>query len=145
MARKTYEEKRNGLIKKIKVAQKQLALDDDNYRAILLRVTGKSSCADCDLVQLQRVEAEMERLGFQPTTKSIGRKPLHLTDVSELMNKVAVLLKNANKSWEYADGMARRMFQKDKVNQLDAVQLRKLIAALNYHYLKMQAEQAKKA
>lgn len=144
---KTYEQKRKGLIAKIKVAQKQLALDDDNYRAILLRVTGQSSCADCDLLQLQRVEAEMERLGFKPTTKSIGRKPLHVTDVTELMNKIAVLLKENGKTWEYANGIAQRMFKNNniKINQLNEQQLHKVLIALNYQHLKAQAEQAKKA
>lgn len=111
MARKTTEQKRQGLIAKIHVAKDQLALDDDNYRAILLRVTGQNSSKNCDLQQLQRVMAEMERLGFKPTKKSIGRKPLHLTDVSDLMAKLGVLLQQSEKSWEYADGMAKRMFQ----------------------------------
>lgn len=145
MARMTYEQRRQGLIAKIHVAQTQLALDDDNYRAILQRITGQNSCKNCDLLQLQRVMAEMERLGFKPTTKSIGRKPLHLTDVSELMNKIAVLLKETDKTWEYANGIAKRMFQKDNVNQLNEQQLRNVLIALNYQNLKTQAAHAKKA
>lgn len=139
-----YEKNRKGLIAKIHIAKQQLNMDDDTYRAILQRTTGQNSTKNCDLAQLQRVEAEMERLGFQPTTKSVGRKPLHLTDVSELMNKIAVLLKNLDKSWAYANGIAKRMFQKDNVNQLNATQLRKVLIALNYQYSKKQAEQAKK-
>lgn len=145
MARMTYEQRRQGLIAKIHVAQTQLVLDDDNYRAILQRITGQNSCKNCDLLQLQRVMAEMERLGFKPTTKSIGRKPLHLTDVSELMNKIAVLLKETDKTWEYANGIAKRMFQKDNVNQLNEQQLRNVLIALNYQNLKTQAAHAKKA
>lgn len=142
---KTYEEKRQGLIAKIHVAQKQLALDDDNYRAILKRITGKLSCKQMNLLELQKIMAEMERLGFKPTKKSIGRKPLHVTDVTELMNKIAVLLKETDKTWEYANGIAQRMFQKDNVNQLNEQQLRKVLIALNYQNLKAQAAQAKKA
>ncbi|ULJ63261.1 regulatory protein GemA [Wielerella bovis] len=141
---KTYEEKRQGLIAKIHVAQKQLALDDDNYRAILKRITGKLSCKQMNLLELQKIMAEMERLGFKPTKKSIGRKPLHVTDVTELMNKIAVLLKETDKTWEYANGIAQRMFQKDNVNQLNEQQLRKVLIALNYQNLKVQAAQAKK-
>lgn len=140
-----YEKNRKGLIAKIHIAKQQLNMDDDTYRAILQRTTGQNSTKNCDLAQLQRVMTEMERLGFQPTSKSVGRKPLHLTDVSELMNKIAVLLKNLDKSWAYANGIAKRMFQKDNVNQLNHTQLRKVLVALNYQYLKMQAEQAKKA
>ncbi|MDO4434724.1 MAG: regulatory protein GemA [Alysiella sp.] len=145
MARMTYEQRRQGLIAKIHVAQTQLALDEDSYRAILQRITGQKSCKNCDLAQLQRVMDEMQRLGFKPTKKSIGRKPLHFTDVSDLMAKLGVLLRQTEKSWAYADGMARQMFKKDKVNQLDARQLHKLIAALNYHHLKKQANAAKTA
>lgn len=144
MARKTTEEKRQGLIAKIHVAKAQLALDDDNYRAILQRITGQNSSKNCDLQQLQRVMTEMERLGFKPTKKSIGRKPLHFTDVSDLMAKLGVLLQQSEKSWEYANGMAQQMFKKEQVNQLKATELRKLIAALNYHNLKQQAAQAAK-
>lgn len=141
----TTEQKMKGLIAKIHIAKQQLNMDDDTYRTILQRITGQNSTKSCHLLQLQRVMDEMERLGFMPTTKSIGRKPLHVTDVSRLMNKIAVLLKNLDKSWEYANGIAKRMFQKDNVNQLDTMQLRKILIVLNYLYLKMQAEQTKKA
>lgn len=139
------EKNRKGLIAKIHIAKQQLNMDDDTYRAILQRTTGQNSAKNCNLAQLQRVIVEMERLGFKPSTKSIGRKPLHFTDMSELMNKIAVLLKNLDKSWAYANGIAKRMFEKDNVNQLNAEQLRKVLIALNYQHLKAQAEQAKKA
>lgn len=141
---KTYEQKRQGLIAKIHVGKKQLALDDDNYRAILQRITGQNSCKNCDISQLQRFLAEMERLGFKPTTKSLGRKPTHWSDVSLLMNKIAILLKQNEKSWEYANGIAQRMFQVGNINQLDAHQLRKVLIALNYQNLKQQADTVKK-
>ncbi|MDK4527355.1 DUF1018 domain-containing protein, partial [Kingella kingae] len=78
------------------------------------------------LLQLQRVVTKMEQLGFKPTRKNIGTKPLHKTDVSAMMNKLAALLATSGKSWAYADGMAKRMFGKEQVNQLDAMSLRKL-------------------
>lgn len=145
MPRMTQEQKRKGLIAKIHVAKNQMHMDDDVYRNLLQETTGKNSCTEMTLLELQRVIAKMERLGFKPTRKNLGAKPLHFTDVSELMNKLAVLLKLTEKSWEYANGMAKQMFQKEQVNQLDAVQLRKLVAALNIYHLKNQAAQAKKA
>lgn len=145
MPRMTPEQKRKGLIAKIHVAKNQMHMDDDVYRNLLQETTGKNSCTEMTLLELQRVIAKMERLGFKPTRKNLGAKPLHFTDVSELMNKLAVLLKLTEKSWEYANGMAKQMFQKEQVNQLDAVQLRKLVAALNIYHLKIQAAAAKKA
>ncbi|WP_230477265.1 phage protein GemA/Gp16 family protein [Kingella kingae] len=104
--------------------------------------TGPSGWRAFGLLQLQRVVTKMEQLGFKPTRKNIGTKPLHKTDVSAMMNKLAALLATSGKSWAYADGMARHMFGKEQVNQLDAMSLRKLIAALNIHILKEQAKQA---
>ncbi|ELK67425.1 TPA: phage protein GemA/Gp16 family protein, partial [Neisseria meningitidis] len=40
---------RRALIAKIKIAQKELGLDDGTYRAVLERVTDKRSCADMDV------------------------------------------------------------------------------------------------
>ena len=40
---------RRALIAKIKIAQKELGLDDATYRAVLERVTGKRSCTECSI------------------------------------------------------------------------------------------------
>lgn len=136
------EQKRKGLIAKIHVAKTQLNMEDDVYRSFLAEQTGCHSCAQMTLLQLQRVVTKMEQLGFKPTRKNIGTKPLHKTDVSAMMNKLVTLLATSGKSWAYADGMAKRMFGKEQVNQLDAMSLRKLIAALNIHIIKEQAKQA---
>ena len=50
---------RNALIAKIKIAQKELGMADEAYRAMLLRVTGKNSCAAMDTGELEAVLAEM--------------------------------------------------------------------------------------
>lgn len=61
---------RRMLIAKIHVAKKQLALEDDSYRAILQRVTGKSSSADMSTGQLESVLKEFIRLGFTGTHRT---------------------------------------------------------------------------
>lgn len=60
---------RNGLIGKIHVAKKKLALQDDSYRAILLRVGGAESCKDMTVKQLEAVLEEFKRFGFKATAK----------------------------------------------------------------------------
>lgn len=50
----------------IKIAQKQLGLDDDVYRAKLHMITGKSSTKDMTETERQKVITEFRRLGFQP-------------------------------------------------------------------------------
>jgi phage gp16-like protein len=59
---------------KVHVAKKRFRLDDETYRAMLKRVTGKSSSADLDAAELGRVLDEFKRLGFtegNSFTKSI--------------------------------------------------------------------------
>lgn len=58
----------------IHVARKQLGLDEDTYRTILHRVTGKSSSADMTPAQRGLVLEEFRRLGFEPTPPA-SRKP----------------------------------------------------------------------
>ncbi|MCW1842278.1 gp16 family protein [Prosthecomicrobium hirschii] len=53
----------------IHIAKKQLGLVDENYRAILVRLTGKDSSRDCSTEDLDRVIAEFKRLGWRAAAK----------------------------------------------------------------------------
>ena len=57
---------RRALIAKIKIAQKELGLDDGTYRAVLERVTGKRSCTECSIPELERVVEDLRQHGFTP-------------------------------------------------------------------------------
>ena len=72
------QNRRRGMIAKIKVAQKQLGMDDDVYRDVLATATGLRSCKDMEIWQLERVLQKMERLGFAPMRGKPERQPLHL-------------------------------------------------------------------
>lgn len=56
---------RNGLLAKVHVAKKSLGLDDETYREVVRRATGKRSAGDCSLDELEALLREFERLGFQ--------------------------------------------------------------------------------
>jgi phage gp16-like protein len=58
--------RRNSMIGKIMVGQKDLNLHDDDYRQILLDETGEISLKKCNEAQMARVLAKFEQLGFQP-------------------------------------------------------------------------------
>lgn len=58
---------RNRLLGLVHIAVKDLHMDDDDYRAILRRETGKASAAQCSPAELHRVIAAMERLGWRGT------------------------------------------------------------------------------
>lgn len=55
----------------IHVARKQLGLDEDTYRAVLVRVTGKASAAAMSEAERQSVVQELRRHGFKPARKGL--------------------------------------------------------------------------
>jgi phage gp16-like protein len=69
------------MIAKIHVAAKDMALADDTRRALMFRMTGKTSSADMDAAQLDKVLGEFKRLGWKAkprgATKAqpVGRRP----------------------------------------------------------------------
>lgn len=68
MRKKTHLD-RNGLIRLIHVAQRQLGLDDETYRAVLKEATGHTSCS---LMSVPELETALERLkkgGFKVKKK----------------------------------------------------------------------------
>lgn len=67
------------LLAKIHIAKKKLGLDDATYRAVLERVTGKTSSAGLPDRQLIAVVEEFKRLGFNDrlrAPKRAGSRPL---------------------------------------------------------------------
>lgn len=59
----------------IHVAKKQLDMQDDDYRAVLFRVAGKSSARDLSPGQCGLVLDEFRRMGFQPASPRRNTKP----------------------------------------------------------------------
>jgi hypothetical protein len=55
----------------IHVARKQLGLDDETYRAVLVRVTGKASSKDMSERERGQVLDELRRQGFKPSKKAL--------------------------------------------------------------------------
>lgn len=53
-------------LKKVQIARKELGLDDDTYRAMLERLTGVRSAADCTEAQLRTVLDELKVKGWTP-------------------------------------------------------------------------------
>lgn len=75
----------NEKIALIHVAKKQIAMVDDDYRAMLQRVAGVSSSTDLDDAGLDRVMAEFERLGFQkPRSRVKGAKRAGMASAAQL-------------------------------------------------------------
>ncbi|ANJ73531.1 regulatory protein GemA [Ralstonia insidiosa] len=114
---------------KIHIARKQLGMDEDTYRAMLQSVGGVQSSKDLDDAGATKVLAHLQRSGFKPT-KQTGRKPRIGGDRARLVGKIEALLADSGKPWAYAEAMAKRMFNVDKLEWCDRDQLWRLTAAL---------------
>lgn len=117
-------------IAKIKMAQKHLGLDEETYRALLVRVTGCQSSAAMTSLQRDQVLAEMARQGWTGNAASAWQGRPKNTDKVPMLRKVEALLANAKRPWEYAHATANRMFGVDRLEFLSDEQLRRLVAAL---------------
>lgn len=58
---------------KIHIAKKQLAMDDDAYRAMLKSVAGVESAKSLSLSGVSKVLAHLKRCGFKPIAKKQSR------------------------------------------------------------------------
>jgi len=127
---KTPEQYRRAELAKIHLAKKALGLDDDAYRDVLKNVCSVDSSATLDSKGRFKLLKHFESLGWTNTRPKYGNKPNAGKGKEALMSKVEALLADSRLPWSYADAMAKRMFKVEKVAWLDAVQLRKLVAAL---------------
>ena len=120
-------------IRMIQVAKRQLALDDDAYRAILQRVTGKTSSTTLSWVERMRTIEEFKRLGFKTTAGRFTRgAPVVVKDRQALIRKMEAQLAEADYPWSYADTLAKRICKVDRIEFCQPEHLSKIIAALSY-------------
>ncbi|MBC7857992.1 MAG: regulatory protein GemA [Burkholderiaceae bacterium] len=126
---------RKSELAKIHVAKKDLALPEDEYRALLLQVTGKESAADLDWQGRKKLLDHFKKIGFKVKAKAGGRaRPSVGKDRAARMGKIEALLADAGRSWAYADGVAKRLFASttgvERIEFCDGEHLAKVIAAL---------------
>lgn len=119
----------------IHVAKKQLALPDDEYRSLLLSVTGKSSSADLDWKGRKLFLDHCKKLGFKAKASKTARAlPNVAQDRMARMKKIGALLADSGLSWAYADGIAKRLFANtthiERIEFCDGEHLAKVISAL---------------
>ncbi|MBS3893063.1 MULTISPECIES: gp16 family protein [Serratia] len=121
------------LIKLIHVGKTNLAWDDETYRGVLARLTGKCSAKNCTDAELERVLGYMKDKGFvrKPTLKH-GRRPGVAKGHKAILAKIEALLAEANRKWAYAEAMGKRMFDQQKLEWLTTKQLIAVMNALQY-------------
>lgn len=120
-------------IAQIKIAQNQLNLDDETYRALLSRVTGKNSAAKLNLGELNLVIDEFVKQGFIVKSKAKQKRPNPRLELKAMLGKIEALLLDNNLPWSYAHAIAKRQFDIDKVEWLTHAQCHSVVAALQIY------------
>lgn len=121
MTNTTAAETRRRQMAMIHLARTALGMPEAAYRAMLEREVGKRSAADLNDVERRRVLARFRRLGWRP----------HPHPLAGQRAKIAAMIRAAGKPHAYADGIARRMFDRP-ISRCGAAELRAVIAALEY-------------
>ncbi|NOV29195.1 gp16 family protein [Methylomonas sp. ZR1] len=129
-----HKAQRYAALGKIHLGKKQLGMDDETYRAMLLTIGGVKSSKDLTNEGLNKVLRHLEKAGVVfVSKKKHGRKPNNLpsgSDRNAKLSKIEALLAEAKRPWEYAHAMAKRMYKKDALEFCDHDELSGIIAAL---------------
>jgi phage gp16-like protein len=117
-------------IAKIHIAKKELALVDESYRAILVRITGKDSSGACTDAELEKVLAEFRRLGWKPKqSKPASDKP-HVRKIFALWNEACRAGAIQDTGRDALRAFVRRQTGKDDPNWLSPTDANKMTEAL---------------
>ena len=128
--------RRNRQLAAIHLAARDLGLDRDAYEDVLFTVARVRSAADLDAAGRGAVLEHFRARGWKPRTRKNAHpgQPHNLDseDRGPQLKKIEALLADSRLPWAYADGVAKRMFDIDRVQFCRPDQLHKVIAALVY-------------
>ena len=85
---------RRSLLARVHIAKKEMRLGEENYRAMLSRITGADSASTATVQQLDQVLAEFKRLGWQPKHFRPASPHPHVRKVYALWTAMRPLLRN---------------------------------------------------
>ena len=124
---------RNQNLAKIHIAKKQLGMDDDTYRAVLLRFGKKESAADLSIPEMEKVLEHMKRSGFKVRSKKIDR-PQANDDQSKMIRGLWLELGGMevvrNSSESALGAFVKRMTKVDTLQWLSSRQASQVIEHL---------------
>lgn len=131
------QQQRKKAISKIKIAQRQLDMSEADYQKNLqdyggLKSDGKRlSATALDDAGIEGMMRRMKALGFKPTRPAkAGRLPHLSSEKAAQGEKIQALLAALGKSTAYAEGIAKQMYQREKLEFCTVAQLRGVITAL---------------
>lgn len=129
--------RRRSMLAKVHLAKKELGLIDDDYRAVLFDVAGRTSAADCTDRELEAVLERFKARGFSPTVKAGARPPRPRPADHPVARKAQAMWISLyhlcavdNPSDQALEAFARRQLGVEKLQWADQSQGYKLIEAL---------------
>lgn len=126
---------RKSQLAQIHMAKAELGLDEDTYRALLMDVTGVDSAAKLNAMARKAVLDRFKSKGWKNKKHSA---PQVTAEKAPYVRKIGALLADMKLSWSYANGIAKQMFKKQRVQWCDTTQLRAVVAALSKEQAKRQ-------
>ncbi|GBQ19859.1 Mu-like prophage protein gp16 [Gluconacetobacter sacchari DSM 12717] len=122
------------LYTKLAIARKELGLDDDSYRAVLVRVGGHYSAKDMSVGQIEAVLKEFVRLGWKPKLATGKRRTpdsakAYVRKVYAVWNEMAPLLASGG-TREALRAFVERQTGVSAPEFLDAEQAKQIIEGL---------------
>lgn len=140
-------EKRKRLIAALHIAKAKAGLDDDTYRDVLAhhyqpRPGERPSAKNMATHQIGAALREISEKSGIPMPNQ-HKKPVVSAERAALIDKIEALLADKGRRqgrtvpWAYADGMAKRMCNVEKVQWCTPEQLAKLVAALSIDQKRM--------
>lgn len=125
---------RGALYAKLHIARKELGLDDDSYRAVLVRVGGHYSAKDMSVGQIEAVLKEFRHLGWKPKLATGNRRTpdsakAYVRKIFAIWNELAPLLASGG-TREALRAFVERQTGVSAPEFLDAEQATKVTEAL---------------
>lgn len=139
----TQDALRRSQIAQIHIAKKDLGLDDDTYRALLMDAAGVDSAANLTAKGRRDVLARFEARGWK---NKKHRAPEVTAEKAPYIRKIGALLADMKLPWNYAHGIARQMFEKHGVKRVqwcNAAQLHAVVVALIREQSKREMKQCR--
>lgn len=121
-------DRRRQQLARIHASKTALGLDDETYRDVLERITGKRSSAAMDDSERAAVVKELDRL--DKLHRWAGQPDPSLMQSRPMLRKVGALLADSKRPWNYAHGMAEKMHGIKRIEWLDDKQLHALVCAM---------------
>jgi hypothetical protein len=88
---------RKARLAQVHIARKEMGLDEDAYRALVQRVTGRESAGQCTDAQLAAVLVDMKRLGWKPAPPSTASKKSWVRKIWAIWASMEVLLTDSSR------------------------------------------------